>query len=278
MMTLAAASAYFDRTEVFDGYTGASLFFAQIDPYDDSKRDAMVAYRRVLSVAPGVSIPDHRCIRVFGAVYIVAGEPSIDGLSEAHRVKYVLQSADGHFKVGSISQFLASTPAATVYGFASWVKDAKQEGESSDVANVFEVILPLGTAVKPQQMLWQDGVAYIAISVRRLPSDYVGITAVRLDQIEPIAATIQSRVYNPAAGAYTLGSAEIAQGLRVRWQSLFRYDAQLEERHQEGDFTLALPEATPVNSSSKISFGGATYGVLAVNPIEGAVTVHVRRA
>lgn len=191
MMTLAAASAYFDRTEVFDGYTGASLFFAQIDPYDDSKRDAMVAYRRVLSVAPGVSIPDHRCIRVFGAVYIVAGEPSIDGLSEAHRVKYVLQSADGHFKVGSISQFLASTPAATVYGFASWVKDAKQEGESSDVANVFEVILPLGTAVKPQQMLWQDGVAYIAISVRRLPSDYVGITAVRLDQIEPIAATIQ---------------------------------------------------------------------------------------
>lgn len=278
MMTLAAASAYFDQTEVFDAYTGVSLFFAQIDPYDDSKRDAMVAYRRVLSVAPGITIPDHRCIRVFGATYIVAGEPSIDGLSEAHRVKYVLQSADGQFNVGSITQFLGGAPAATVFGFASWVKDAKQEGESSDVANIFEVILPLGTAVNPQQMLWRDGVAYIATSTRRLPSDYVGVTAVRLDQVEPIVTTIQSRVYNPAAGAYTPGSAEVTLGLRVRWQSLFSYDAQMEARHREGDFTLALPEGAAVNTSSKILFDGATLGVLAVNPIEGAVTVHARRA
>jgi hypothetical protein len=277
MMTLAAASSYFDRTEVFDAYSGVPLFLAQIDPYDDSKRDAMVAYRRVLSVAPGVEIPSHRCIRVFGAVYVVAGEPSIDGLDEAHRVKYVLQSADGQFNLGTITQFLASAPAATAYGFASWTKDAKQEEESSDVANVFEVILPLGTELKPQQILWRAGVAYITTSVRRLPSDYVGATAVRLDQTEPVNATIQARTYNPGAGAYSPGVSATAAALRVRWQSLFRYDAQLEARHQEGDFTLALPDGTVVDTSSKIAFAGMSLSVLAVNPIEGAVAVHVRR-
>ncbi|MBT2326745.1 hypothetical protein J7E62_31010 [Variovorax paradoxus] len=278
MMSLAAASAYFDRTEVFDAYSGELLFLAQIDPYDDSKRDAMVAYRRVLSVAPGVVIPTHRCIHVFGAVYAVAGEPSIDGLNEAHRVKYVLQTADGQLSVGTITQFLDSDPAATVYAFASWAKDAKQEEESSDVANVFEVILPLGTEVKPKQVLWRAGIAYIATSVRRLPSDFVGVTAVRLDQVEPLEATIQSRTFNPATGGYTLGAAAYPYALRVRWQSLFSYDAQLEARHQEGDFTLALPDETVVDTSSKITFSDMNLRVLAVNPLEGGIAVHVRRA
>lgn len=278
MMSLAAASSYFDRTEVLDAYTGAFLFLAQVDPYDDSKRDAMVAYRRVLSVAPGTAIPAHRCIRVFGATYVVAGEPSIDGLNEAHRVKYVLQSADGQFNVGTISQFLDGSPQETVYGFASWAKDAKEEGESSDVANVFEVILPLGTAIAPHRVLWRQGVAYITTSARRLPSDFVGVTATRLDQVEPLEVTLQSRTYSPAVGAYSLGPATNARALRVRWQNLFRYDAQLDARHKEGDFTLALPEGVEVDTSSRIKFEGASLSVLAVNEIEGAVTAHVRRS
>ncbi|VTU32259.1 hypothetical protein H4CHR_02976 [Variovorax sp. PBS-H4] len=278
MMTLAAASSYFDRTEVFDAYSGELLFRAQIDPYDDSKRDAMVAYRRVLSVAPDVVIPSHRCIRAFGAVYIVAGEASIDGLDEAHRVKHVLQASDGTFKVGTITQFLDNDPASTVYGFAEWVKDAKQEAESSDLANVFEVIMPLGTNVKPRQVLWRDDIVYITTSVRRLPSDFIGVTAVRLDQVEPLEAGIQSRTYNPATGGYTLGAQDFPYALRVRWQNLFRYDAQLEARYQEGDFTLALPEDTEVDTSSRITFMDVPHRVLAVDVIEGAVAVHVRRS
>lgn len=278
MMTLAAASSYFDRTEALDAYTGASLFLCQIDPYDDSKRDAMVAYRRVLSVAAGVQIPAHRVISIFGAVWMVAGEPEIDGLAEVHRIKYVLQMADGKVNIGSLTQFLDGVPATTTFGFPGWVKDAKQIEESSDVTNLFEIILPLGTEVLPKQVIWRDGVAYLALSSRRLPSDFVSVNAVRLDQAAPLDADLQQRIYSPATGAYVLGEVVYRTALRVRWQSLFQYDAQMAERFQEGDFTLVLPEETDVSTSTRITFEGLALSVLAVMQVPGGVAVHVRKA
>lgn len=278
MMTLAEASSYFDRTQVLDAYSGLPLFLAQIDPYDDSKRDAMVAYRRILSVAPGVTIPAHRTISVFGAIWLVAGEPEIDGLEEQHRVKYVLQMALGQWKIGSITEFLAGAAPAGVFAFPGWSKDSKETAESSDVTNNFEVLLPFGTPVAPQQIIWANDAAYLAMSVRTLPSEFVGVTAVRLDQMAPAAADVQSRVYSPAEGAYTLGALQTVAALRVRWQSLFSYDSQMEARNQEGDFTLVLPLGTAVSTSSRITFGGDAHTVLGVNQLAGGVAVHARKA
>lgn len=278
MMTLAQASSYFDRTEVFDAYSGASLFHGQIDPYDDSKRDAMAAYRRVLSVAPGTLIPSHRAIDVFGIRWLVAGEPEIDGLAEPHRVKYVLQMTEGAFRIGTVTDFLDGGGSISPrYAFPSWVKDAKQIEESSDVANLFEIILPLDTAVGPKQVIWKAGAAYLTLSARRLPSDFVGANSVRLDQAEPFEAVIRSRTFSPTEGKFVVGQATYTQALRVRWQSLFDYDAQLAPRFQEGDFTLAFAEETELSTSSRVEFEGELLSVLSVNSIAGGVIAHVRR-
>ena len=277
MMSLAEASSYFDRTQVLDAFTGETLFFGQIDPYDDSKRDAMVAYRRVLSVAPGTVIPAHRSIRVFGTVWLVAGEAEIDGLEEAHRVKYVLQAASGILNIGTLSEFLGGAPAASVYGFAGWVKDAKQIEESSDIANMYEILLPRATVVLPQQVLWNGAEVYLSMSVRTLPSEYVGVSAVRLEQTEPLEAEITSRVYAPAQGAYVTGPTDYPYALRARWLSLFKYDAQLAARYQEGDFVLALPEETAINTSSRVVFNEENHSVLSVTVLPGGVAAHLRR-
>lgn len=277
MMTLAAASAYFDRTQVFDAYSGAPLFLAQVDPYDDSKRDAMVAFRRILSVAPTIAMPAHRAVRIFGSVWIISGEPMPDGLEEVHRAKYVIQMCDGALGVGSISDFLAGAPRSTAFGFPSWVKDAKAEAESSDIANLFEVVFAHGTPVRERDVIWRAGRAFLALSVRQLASDFVAANALELEQALPQKAVLQARQYSPALGEYELGPTVTSKALRVRWQSLFRYDAQMDERFQEGDFTLALPAGVEVTTSTRIQFEGLTLGVMGVSAFEDGVAVHVRR-
>lgn len=277
MMTLAAASAYFDRTQVYDAYSGAPLFLAQVDPYDDSKRDAMVAFRRILAVAPKISIPAHRALRIFGSVWVVSGEPMHDGLEEVHRAKYVIQMCDAALDIGSISEFLAGAPRVKAFGFPSWVKDAKAEAESSDVANLFEVVFAHGTTVRERDVIWRAGRALLALSVRQLASDFVAANALELEQMTPQDAVLQSRQYSPALGEYTLGTLVASKALRVRWQSLFRYDAQIDERFQEGDFTLALPAGVEVTTSTRIEFDGMSLGVMGVSAFDGGVAVHVRR-
>lgn len=277
MLTLAQASSYFDRTQAYDAYSGAPAFLCQVDPYDDSKRDAMVAYRRVLSVAPGVQIPAGRAVTIFDIVWLVAGEPEVDGLEQAHRVKYVMQMADGLLNMGTVTDFLAGTPARAVYGFPGWVKDAREEGESSSIAGMYELLVPLGTPAAPLQVFWQAGAAYLSLSARRLPSDFVGLTCLKLDQVAPVNATLQHRVFNAVAGTHTLGAAVSRPALRVRWQNLFRYDAQMDQRFQEGDFTLAFPLGTAIDHSTRVTFEGVQHRVLAVNEHPGVVAAHLRR-
>lgn len=54
---LAQVSRYFDRTLVTDPVTGGFLFKAQFSNYDDSKRDAFTAYRRIMSLSPEITSP-----------------------------------------------------------------------------------------------------------------------------------------------------------------------------------------------------------------------------
>lgn len=112
MLKLSAAASYFDRTPVVDAYTGAVICYGQVDPYDESKRDAGAAYRRVLSVAPGQVLPAHGAVSVLGMTWLV-GRRERDGLQELHRDKYVLQPVDTQFNVATLTGYLSGTPRAS---------------------------------------------------------------------------------------------------------------------------------------------------------------------
>lgn len=277
MLTLAQASSYFDRMQVYDAYTGAPIFLGQVDPYDDSRRDAGAAYRRVLSVAPSVQVPAHRCVRFFGQAWIL-GETSVDGLDEQHRAKYVAQQADALFAVGSMDSFLRGHSPTPTWGSPNWVTDSKQVEESSDVANLFEMLLPIGTATSPRQVLWTQGSAYLALSVRDIPSQFVGVNCLKLETSTPGEVLFHTRTYSAAAGDYVEGPQAFTYGIRVRWQSLFKYDAQIEARYQEGDFSLVMPSDTVMDTSASLAFEGQKLSVLSLDRRSDMVVAHVRSA
>lgn len=275
MLTLADASAYFDRTPVLHPDTQALLFYGQLDPFDDSRRDAGAAYRRILNVAPGTAVPG--AVKIFGQVWLV-GNKETDGLDVAHRDKYVLQPATVKVNISRLADFLAGVATTTSWAALEWLKESKEIEVSSEVNPMYTAFLPAGTDVREHDVVWYAGRALLAQAPRMQPSDYATATCVELEQSAPTAATVSTRTYDPAAGAYLNVSSTAAQALRVRWQSLFLYGSPADARYKAGDASLVLPPATAVTTADRITLAGAVWEPLAVETISGALVVHGRPA
>ena len=275
-MKLADASSYFDRTPALDLTTGLGLFMGQIGNYDDSKRDASAAYRRVLSVRPGTVMPASMVVSMLNKVWMIgAMEP--DGLEELYREKYVLQQASGQLNVSRLSGFLSSTVAGTYWASANWVKDAKQLEVSSETPQIFDITMPGAADVRVHDIVWTTGVAYLVLSPRQVASGYVQVNSLKLDQTAPVVASMTTRTYSPTTGTYTSAAPANVNALLVRWQSLFEYGSQTSERYQEGDAAIVLPSGTVVSTSTKITVSSVAYQVLSVLDLDGAVVLHARK-
>lgn len=276
-MKLTDAACYFDRTIVTDAVTGKALFKCQIDPYDDSKRDASAAYRRIMSVKPGTAMPATGVAKMLGHTWMIGSfEP--DGMLEIHREKYVIQAATATLKHSSLSQFLTGVYPSSVYATPNWVKDAKQLEVSSDTPQIFDITVPGVTSMAVHDILWDASAAYLVLSPRSMVSGLMVANALKLDVTAATTATITSRTYNPVTGTYTGAVDGTAAALVVRWQSLFKYTSQMSERFQEGDVEIVLPFGTVLTTASRITVSGVTYQVLAVLDISGTVVAHARVA
>jgi hypothetical protein len=276
MLKLSEAASFFDRTPVLDAYTGVQICFGQVDPYDDSKRDAGSAYRRVLSVAPGTVLPAHSAVRVFGVDWLL-GRKEVDGLEELHRDKYVLQPGAGFYRLGTLDQYLAGADLGLNLASPEPVKTAKEIESSSDVVVLYNVYLGFSVPAPKHSVIWAPGEAYLVLSDQTLPSGLRAAYTLELEHPRSTCAVV-SRSFNPGLGMYVEGAVSVVSVLRVRWQNLFEYAGQMSERYQEGDDVLVLPSGTVVTVQSRLSAYGKNWSVLSVDDLGGAVTVHARPA
>lgn len=275
MMKLVDASSYFDRTAALDPDTGEELFKCQVDPFDDSKREAGPAYRRILSVRPGTSVPV--AIRLFGQVWLV-GTREADGLEEMHREKYVLQRASAKALVYRLDGFLATTLASSSWAALEWEKDAKEIATSSNLPGIFRALLPAGYDARVHDVIVYEGYAYLVLETHPQPSGFAEAGCVKLEANVPVALTIRTRVYSPVAGTYTTASSVTVQAMTVRWQSLFVYGSQADARFQDGDFALVVSNSASVTTASALVLGGKSFNVLSIDDISGCKVLHTRPA
>lgn len=275
MLTLADASRYFDRTPVLDPYTSALLFYAQVDPYDDAKRDSATAYRRILSVAPGVVMPASRLVKIFGAVWIV-GDSEIDGMVVAHREKYVLHQAPTLLGVRNLSGFVTGGALTVSWGDMVWLKDAKEESSSSRTNPLYTAYLPTSVALAEYDVVTVGTTNYLVGPPHDQASGMLSATCAKLEYT-PVNATLATRVYDPVQGTYTSSVNTTVKCLRVRWQSLYLYGSQGDAKYQEGDCSLVFPSGTVLATKDRVTLAGQVWSVLAVENLGGAVVAHGRR-
>lgn len=276
MLTLAAASRYFDRTPILDPFTDDLLFYAQIDPYQDAVRDSATAYRRILSVAPGVVMPTSRLVKILGSVWIV-GDSETDGLAEAHRVKYVLHPAPTLLSLRSLNGYVTGAVATVSWGEMVWYKDGKDESTSSRLVPMYSAYLPTPTPLSEYDIIQVGTSGYLVGPPHTNSSGISSATCVKLEHV-PVDATLASRVYSPVTGGYTASVPTTVRCLRVRWQSLYLYGSQGDAKFQEGDCSLVMPAGTVLGTKDTLTLAGQAWSILAVETLGGATVAQGRRA
>lgn len=274
-MELASVSQFFDRTVATDPTTGSLLFRCQLMAYDESRRDSYSAHRRVISVAPDVTIPTSRAVSIFGETWVV-GSAHADGWESQHRVKHVIHKAAGMASVYRLAAFLTGTPSAQVYGDLQWVTDKKELEVSSNVPQRHVAILPEGTNLQPYDVVVLAGHAVLIGSETARVTGFTEGYGILQAGAVPVTVSIVSRVYSPATSSYVEGAVAQVPAMKARWQELFAYEDQAAERYQEGDCTWVLPASADIPQTAKIFHNAQTYAVMAVRAAHGCKLVHAR--
>lgn len=276
-MKVKDCARFFDRTPVTDPVTGDVLFKAQFTNFDGSKRDAFTAYRRVMSVAPEVDIPAARVVNAMGATWIV-GDGHADGWSELHRRKFITHMAAGEASVWTLAGYLADEQPNKNWADLQWVTDRAEEEESSDWPQMYVAIMPNPADVEPYSVIEVGSDRLLARSIAHHASGFLEARGLLQSSATKDSVSLVTREYSPAQGKYVTTTTATVRTLRVRWQEMYRYDNQLDDRFQEGDEVFAIPAGTPASTATSLQFGGQAYSVLSVTQIAGAQTLHARPA
>lgn len=274
MLTLAAASSYFDRTPALDVTSGATLFLCQVDPFAESTRDSNTAYRRTLSVKPGTDIPASRTIKIFGRVWIV-GDSEIDGMAAEHREKYVMHPADYAFTYHDLSGYISGTAGVTAWGSLEWLKDGKEEASSSRVVPLYTAYCSAAVPLAEFGVIKVGSRGYLLSTPHLQASGMQTATTLQLEHAVA-DASIATRTYDPVQGQFTVSVFDTVKCQRVRWQSLYLYGSQGDAKYQEGDCSLVFPAGTVLATKDTVTLAGQVWNVLAVETIGGAVVAHGR--
>lgn len=273
-MELVDVATFFDRVPALDPVSGRTLFKCQLLAYDESKRDAFTAYRRIMSTNPTVTLPADHVVELHGVNWLV-GEGQADGWEQAHRRKYVLHRAVGRAEVYRLASWLSGTPSSTPLGDLQWVKDVKELEVSSRSPQKFIAIFASPVDLREYDVVVFAGRAVLITSVMHSAAGYAEGTG-NLQETPLASLTLGQRTYNPATGGYTAGAATTVNAMKVRWQEIYAYEDQLAERYQEGDCTWVLPSTATVSTATELSYGTEKYTVLAIRTVAGCKAVHAR--
>ena len=277
MLTMREVSRYFDRTIVTDPDTGAELFRAQFANYDGSKRDAYAAYRRIMSVDPDVVIPVDRCIAAMGHTWIL-GDGHPEGWEQLHRRKFVAHRALGGARLYTLAGFLDGDPPRVTWGDIQWLGTTAEEGISSALPDFYLAILPDNQVADQYDIIEVGGTTILVRAAAHFASGFMEARGYQQPADALQAVVILHRKFNPATGGYDLLASASAPSVKARWQELFQYTDQLDERFQEGDAVLAVPAGTIVQMSDRLERAGEEFLIQNLTPMAGVLVIHVRPA
>lgn len=237
-MKLQNAALRFDRTQWYDGYTGEPVFLGQLGLYDDTKRDSETAERRVLSLSDEAIIPARRVVMAAGRRYIV-GHANPDHYKDAVvRIGYVVHEATELSNVRTLGQACRGEAGFSAWAGRAWIKNLSFSEQDSHLAPQHHFHFATNEPLLDQQILTFESRLYLARTMNRGAGGTLIVLADEMPEpcIESATATaLTDRVndtYGPVGAAFTV--------LRMRWQSLFRYQNHLAPKFSPGDIQVAI--------------------------------------
>lgn len=282
-MRLRDAARYFDRTVCADAYTPAITFKAQLDLFDDSKRDGAVVRRRVLSVDADVDLPVRGVFTAHGDTFLIGAKHADSFNGSVIRKKYICHEADGLASVLTLDQAIRGLAGTSLYAARAWVKDEKDIETTSAPTSLYDLYVSPDEVVASGSIVTLGGRAHI---VRNTYPSASGFLVCEGDEMP--AAYRTAVVYTDASGqAYDAASDAIGGLAPVtcnavwhRYQSGYEYLRAAAETFMPGDITVNVSKTniTAAGAGDTFTLLGDAYRVISVRDNGANVwLLHARR-
>lgn len=269
-MRLAKVAEYFNTMPCVDAYTSKHCFDGQLGTYDDNKRDSETAERRVLSLAAGATLPARRVIKAAGQTFIIGSAYPDWHRDEVIRVAYVLHEAADLASVYTLAQLAANQAGVSAYAGRNWVKYLAASEQRSDLAPQHHVHFAKTESIANEQIVLLEG-RYLF--VRAWNYGPAGTLVALADELpEPVVETVMltGGTRDPVTATWS-GTPTAVRVVRVRWQSLFSYRANIAPKFGPEDLQVVVAKSvfTPADGMLAQMSDGA-YLLQSVHD-EGAV-------
>jgi hypothetical protein len=240
-MRLKNAARMFDDTPVYDAYTGEKLFDCQFSSFNDVNAIGSTSTRRVLSIAPGLQVPERRAVRIFEDVWLIGDGNPDSWKGQVIRQSFNMRKATDIAYILTPGEACLEAPGTQVFVHKAYFKDTVNSFTEADYDPFWNVY------VAPVEPTRQGGFLRIDDQLYRTRSAYLPVENLRIAQCDevdfgPVSATFQTGVYLPVNDRYDASEHHTA-AILLDHTKAFRMLAASSEKHVPGDVSALVPQA-----------------------------------
>lgn len=275
-MDLLDASVYFDDDPVYDGYTAAFLFNAQVSSFNDSRSDGATDRRRILSVGPGLSLPTRQVVQ-FYSDYWVVGTGTPDGFyGEVARQHFNMKRATDLMSLLTPAQALTGAAGTSVWVHKLYFKDTANGITDSEADTYWNVFIAPGEAAA-KGSFFKDATGRLY----RVRNDYVESEGLRIcasDSLEPNAfqtVVWGTGTFDPINDTISAGTVT-ANAIIFETEKFYRFKFESDASLQKGDTTVFVPTILAPKQGDQFTLLGKRWRALDVQAELDCWAVHAR--
>lgn len=277
-MDLADVSTYFDDDPVYDGYTGALLFNAQVSSFDDSHSDGATSRRRVLSLAPGYAMPTRRAVQLYGDNWIV-GTGTPDGFyGSVVRQHFGMKLATDLLTLLTPGQVLANAAGTQAWVHKFYFKDALDSIDNAEIDTFWNIFIAPGEPASKGSFFKDAGGR-----LYRVRNDYLPVEGLRVCQSDTLdvgalrSVTWQTGAYDPINDVVAAGST-VVQAVALETPKFYRFRELSDPALQKGDMAVFVPTTVTPKQGDIFAMAGVNWRAVTVQAEMDVWAIHARRA
>lgn len=275
MMNLSDVAKVFN-TQVFTDAYGVDTFNGQILPYSDSVRSGPSTRRRILEVAPDVTIPTEKTVTTGSDIYILAeGNPDFYNGSSI-RIKHPILPVDTQYVFRTVGEILTGSGGTTgVYMAPSQIRREILE-EQSEFVGRYELYFSPYYSV-PTGIIFHSGTKYYRVREASRVDDIgfgVAEAVIVEDPISSVSVITKGTELNPTTDDYVSTTTTDVSIFEEYISLNFQHEALGYVRLSPGDKALSFLKSQVASIKPNDTVGD--FLVKAVSDEGTAWTVHGR--
>lgn len=276
-MRLKTVSRKFDTCPVYDAYSNALLFKAQVSTFLEAAPDGSTAKRRVLSLDPSITPPTHSSINVLNEMWVVGDGILDEWRGSSIRASYWMKYSSGLFSVLTPGQACLGTVVTAQHAQRDYLKDTVN-GVTDAQYDPFWIFYLSKNAVVAKGSFIKQGPTLYRVRTQHLALE--GFKEAQCDEIDygVLTSTFSSTgVYNPVTDTYSAASVAVPS-LLLDYYKVYEFKTQADPSNLAGDMALVVAKSSvsPVVGQNVV-VNSESWRIISIVSDQDAWSLHIRR-